>query len=140
MEIKFINRSFWQRLLGIPATSKPQNADSWQYTEGKLIIDLEKTPEIGTSGSAVRFEGGSLPQRVLLVRGEDDQFLAYQNRCTHLGHRRLDLVPGTDTIQCCSINKSTYDVDGNNIYGPAPKRITTYPAHRDGNKVVVTIR
>ena len=39
----------------------------------------------------------------------------------------MDYVPGTETVQCCSVNKSTYTFDGNKIHGPAPRPIHTYP-------------
>jgi Rieske Fe-S protein len=44
-----------------------------------------------------------------------------------MGHRRLDYVPGTETVQCCSVSKSTYAFDGSKIHGPAPEPILTYP-------------
>ena len=63
-------------------------------------------------------EGKNMPNRVLVVHGEDGEYRAFHNQCTHLGHRRLDPVPGTNTVQCCSVNKSTYDTEGTKIYGP----------------------
>ena len=139
MEIIFLKRSFFQRLLGISATTKPGMDDSWNYTNGKLTIDLGKALELKIPGGAIRFEGKNLPKRVLVVCGEDGEYRAFHNRCTHLGHRRLDLVPGTDTVQCCSVNKSTYDSGGNMIFGPAPHPITRYPVKREQENLIVSI-
>ncbi len=139
MEIKFLDRSFFQRLFGTPATSKPGTPDCWTYADGKLTVNLKKAPELKKIGGALRFEGGDLPERVLVVFGKDKTYRAYKNRCTHIGHRRLDPVPGTDTVQCCSVNKSTYDQNGKKIYGPAPKPVTPYPTAVKGNRLVVTI-
>jgi len=127
MTVKFLQRSIWQRIFGISATDKPQDEGGWHYESGKLTISLDRIPELTQSRTAVRFEGKSLPVRVLVVFGEDRQYQAFQNRCTHLGHRRLDYVPGTETVQCCSVNKSTYTFDGDKIHGPAPQSIRTYP-------------
>jgi nitrite reductase/ring-hydroxylating ferredoxin subunit len=127
MAVKFLQRSIWQRIFGISATDKPQDDSGWHYAAGQLTISLERIPELTRLGTAVRFEGKRLPARILVVFGEDKQYQAFQNRCTHLGHRRLDYVPGTETIQCCSVNKSTYTFDGNKIHGPAPRPIQTYP-------------
>ena len=69
----------------------------------------------------------NLASSLRLNKGEEGQYQAFQNRCTHLGHRRLDYVPGTETVQCCSVNKSTYTFDGEKIHGPAPQPIPTYP-------------
>ena len=139
MSIKFLKRSFFQRLLGISATTKPAIDGCWNYADGKLTIDLEKTVELETPGGAIRCEGKNLPKRVLVVRGEDGEYRAFHNRCTHLGHRRLDPVPGTDTVQCCSINKSTYDPGGNKIFGPAPHPITLYPVQKEQGNLVVSM-
>ena len=127
MAVKFLQRSIWQRIFGISATDKPKDDSGWHYASGQLTISLERIPELTRLGTAVRFEGKRLPVRILVVFGEGKQYQAFQNRCTHLGHRRLDYVPGTETIQCCSVNKSTYTFDGNKIHGPAPRPIHTYP-------------
>ena len=139
MDIKFLNRSFFQRLLGISATTKPKTEDSWNYADGKLMIDLSKASELKTPGGALRFEGKNLPKRVLVVCSEEGEYSAFHNRCTHIGHRRLDPVPGTGTVQCCSVNKSTYDSDGNKIFGPAPHPVTRYPVQQNQEELIVTI-
>ncbi len=138
-DIKFVNRGFFQRLLGISATTKPGTDACWKYADGKLTIDLSEATELKTPGGAIRVEGKNLPKRILVVCGEDGEFRAFHNRCTHLGHRRLDPVPGTDTVQCCSVNKSTYDSKGNKIFGPTPHPITRYPVEKDQEKLVVLI-
>lgn len=139
MDIKILKRSFFQRLLGISETQKPEVDDCWNYAEGKLTIDLSKALKLKTPGGAIRFESKNLPKRVLVVCGEDGDYHAFHNRCTHLGHRRLDPVPGTNTVQCCSMNKSTYDSGGNRIYGPAPHPIKRYPVEKNQDKLIVMI-
>ena len=139
MEVKFLQRNIFQRIFGIPATPRFQNSDCWSFSGGKLTVDLKKVPELGKPGGAIRLEGGNLPQRVLVVHGEDKQYHVFQNRCTHMGHRRLDPVPGTNTVQCCSVGKSTYDFEGKNVHGPAPDPIHAYPASVEGDKLIATI-
>jgi nitrite reductase/ring-hydroxylating ferredoxin subunit len=138
MAIQFLKRSLFQRLLGIPATAKPVDETCWQYTGGKLCIDLGKASELTPPGGVLRCEGRDLPQRVLVVHGEDGEFRAYHNRCTHQG-RRLDPVPGTGTVQCCSMNKSTFDTGGNQIHGPAPQPVARFAVERDGGRLVVAV-
>ncbi|ACN15506.1 iron-sulfur cluster-binding protein (Rieskeprotein, 2Fe-2S protein) [Desulforapulum autotrophicum HRM2] len=139
MTVKFLERSFFQRLLGISATTMPIIEDCWDYSDGKLIIDLGKALELATPGGASRFEGKNLPKRVLVVYGEDGEYRAFHNYCTHLGHRRLDPVPGTNTVQCCSISKSTYDPDGEKIFGPAPHPIIRFPVKKEQENLIVSI-
>ena len=140
MSVQFLQRNFFQRLLGLPATQKPRNPAGWNYSANKLTVDLAMTPELKQAGSAVRFEGKDLPERVLVVLGQDNTYRAFRNRCTHVGHRRLDPVPGTDTVQCCSVSKSTYSLEGENLFGPAPEPITTYPVEKEGDQLSVLIQ
>ncbi|PIE68608.1 MAG: (2Fe-2S)-binding protein [Deltaproteobacteria bacterium] len=132
-------RSLLQRLLGKPQTGKPASAECWQHDQGKLVIDLLKVPELREPGSAIRLEGKGLPLRILVVLGNDQRYRAYHNRCTHLGHRRLDPVPGTSTLQCCSVSKSTFAVDGKVIAGPAPRPIRCYPVEKVEEKLIITL-
>jgi nitrite reductase/ring-hydroxylating ferredoxin subunit len=139
MSVKFLQRSIWQRILGISATDKPRDKDGWDFESGQLTINLTRIPELTRAGTAVRFEGKNLPSRVLVVFDENKQYQAFQNRCTHLGHRRLDYVPGTQTVQCCSVNKSTYDFDGERIHGPAPRSIQAYPVEVEADELRIRI-
>jgi len=86
----------------------------------------------------MRFEGENLPKRVLVVFTETE-YKAFHNRCTHMGHRRLDYVPGTDTVQCCSINKSTYTFAGKKIHGPNRKPVETFEVEKQGDSLMVRL-
>lgn len=119
-------RSVWQRLLGIPETSKPVNSDCWEYSHGVLKIDLDKATELNRRGTGIRLEGRGLPKRVLVYQDIYGSFYAFHNRCTHMGHRRLDPLPGENCLQCCSVGKSRFDLRGNNLSGPAKKPIHAF--------------
>lgn len=140
MSVKFLNRNIFQRIFGIPATSKPLDPQCWSYGEGKIKIDLRRAPELKNIGGALRLEGNGLPMRVLVVHGDDGAFCAFRNRCTHLGHRRLDPVPGTGTVQCCSVNKSTYTYNGNKVFGPPSAPIGTFKVELDGHLLIVYLK
>jgi nitrite reductase/ring-hydroxylating ferredoxin subunit len=137
MEVKKLNRSFFQRVLGRPATELPENNEFWSVSDGKITLDLSKAPALSNPAGAVRLEG-NLPAKVLVVHGEDGQYRAYENKCTHMG-RHVDPVPGTETVQCCSMNAATFDQDGNKIAGPAKKPLKTYPVKTEGGKLVIEI-
>ena len=139
MEVKFLNRNIFQRIFGIPATPRFDNPDCWRFSDGKLTVDLKKVPELEKPGGAIRLEGGTLPQRVLVIHGGDDNYRVFRNRCSHIGHRRLDPVPGTNTVQCCSVSKSTYDFEGTKIHGPAPESIISYPVTIENDKLIATL-
>ncbi len=132
MTITFLKRTIWQRIFGICATDGPIDDAGWEFQSGKLTIDLDKIPELTNPGTAVRFEGKTLPSRVLVVIDEEEKYHAFLNQCTHFGRRRLDYVPGTKTLQCCSVNKSTYTFAGEKIHGPNPKPVKVFPVEKDG--------
>jgi nitrite reductase/ring-hydroxylating ferredoxin subunit len=137
MTVKFLNRNFFQRIFGLPTTSKPIDPQCWSFSDGKITIDLKRAAELKKPGGALRLEGGGLPMRVLVIRGDDGKFHAFHNRCTHIGHRRLDPVLGTGSIQCCSVGKSTYTYDGKKIYGPPTGSIKTFKVEVEDDRLVV---
>jgi nitrite reductase/ring-hydroxylating ferredoxin subunit len=128
-----------RRLLGICATQLPANSACWTYADGKLEVILDKAPELSQKGGAVRLEGPPLPKRVLVVHGQDGAFHAFPNRCTHIGHRRIDPIPGEDKIRCCSVGKSTFEYSGRLISGSAKESLEPLALESDGTKLVISI-
>jgi nitrite reductase/ring-hydroxylating ferredoxin subunit len=133
-----LKRKFWQRMLGISATKPPANPDCWTYQEGKITVSLAQAPELAAAGTGIRLEGKGLPRRVLLVHGDDGAYYAYHNKCRHFG-RRLDPVPGSGMVQCCSVNKATYDAQGNVVAGPARGSLVTYDVEASEGTVVISL-
>ncbi len=138
MDINFLKRSIFQRLFGRPVTGEPADEGCWTYADNRIEIDLSRAPELAEKGHGIRLEGKNLPRRILVIRGEDGTYHAFENRCQHMG-RRLDPVPGSETIQCCSVSKSTYDYNGNPLFGPAKKTVSTLSTKADKEKLVVTL-
>ena len=138
MELKDINRNIFQRLFGIPVTKAPQDNSFWKFENGKIEIVLEQVPQLKEKGTAIRVEGKSLPERVLVVNGNDGAYHALQNKCTH-GKRCLDPVPETDTVQCCSIGKSTFGYDGKVLKGSAKDKISVYPVNLTEGKLIIDL-
>ncbi len=131
-------RNIFQRLMGMCATKTPQDAGCWTAGDGKIVLDLARAPELAESNGALRLEGKGSPERVLVIKGDDGEFHAFRNRCTHAG-RRLDPVPGTGQVQCCSVGKSTFDYAGKRISGSAKKDAIPLPVAADGGKLVITL-
>ena len=119
------NRGFIDRLLGRPVTDLPQIEDAWTYQDNALTLDLAKLPELDELGGAVRIEGEILPDPILVVLGEDGEYYAFKNACTHAG-RMIDPLAGTMTLECCSASQSTYDYEGSVLSGPAKGPLTSY--------------
>ena len=129
---------FLKRLFGICETPLPVNADAWTVENGAVRIDLARMPELQPPGSGVRLEASGLDPRLLVFHGDDDQYYAVANRCTHMG-RRIDTIAGSNTIQCCSVSRSTFTYDGSVVGGAAKKALKTYPVARDGDTLTVQL-
>jgi Rieske Fe-S protein len=129
-----------KRILGICETKPPQDPGSWTFSGGRIEVDLGRAPELSQAGSAIRLEGEDLPDRILVVRGEGKNFLAFKNRCTHYsGGRRIDPVPGTSLLRCCSVGKSTFDYAGKVVSGPAKGPLPRYPVEIKKDKLVISL-
>ncbi|MCF7811268.1 Rieske 2Fe-2S domain-containing protein [bacterium] len=131
---KFVKRSIFQRIFGICATKLPQNANCWKIVGEEIEIDLSLAEELSNSGGGIRIEGKNLPVRILIIKGDDGVYYAFQNRCTH-GGRRLDPVSGGGTVQCCSMGRSTFDYSGRLLAGSAKDNIKTFPVRVEEGKL-----
>ena len=113
---------FVKSVLGTCRT-KPLDPGLWTLKDGKIQARLTDISGACAKGQGVYLSGHGLPRPILIVRTEDDQYLAYTNRCTHIGHRKIDPIkgptPSQPILRCCSINHSKFDSEGNRISGPA---------------------
>ena len=125
-------------LFGICQTAPPTEEGCWRFVNGKIEIQLDRTPELKEMGGAIRLEGNGSPERVLVIHGMDGQFHAYKNRCTHAG-RRIDPYSQDKLLRCCSISKSTFDYDGNVISGAAKKPLTPFHVAQENGKLMVSM-
>lgn len=128
---------FLKRIFGICETPLPADPGAWSTDGGTVCVDLARMPELSMPGSGVRLEGNGLDTRLLVFHGDDGQYHAVVNRCTHMG-RRIDAIAGSSVIQCCSVSKSTYTYDGTPVGGAATKPLTTLPVARE--KEILTIK
>jgi len=127
----------FKSVLGICET-KPLSTNLWKLEDGKIKIKLGEGTNLINEGDAVYLKGAGLPNPVLIVRDEDDKYLAFANKCTH-GKRKLDPVHGERVLRCCSFGHSTFDYDGNVIKGTAKNPITKYDVEVSVDSLIVTL-
>ena len=121
---------FFTKLLGICSTPLPADSSCWSFTDGKIEVDLARVRELSSPGGAVRLEGSPLPRRVLVVRDKDGAYHAFPNRCTHMGHRRLDHMPEEGKIKCCSVGQSVFDYEGNRLWARPANPLSHFGLNR----------
>lgn len=129
--------SIFKAVLGICET-KPLGSNLWSLEGSKVQVKLSQMPEPLPRGGAVYLKGGGLSKPVLLLRTEDDRYLAFEDRCTHFG-RKIDPVPGEAKLRCCSLFHSTYDLEGKNISGAAKDPLTCYTVEQSDGDLVITL-
>lgn len=127
-----------KRIFGICETPLPAERHCWRHAGGAVRLDLDRTPELDRPGGAVRLEGGDLPLRILVVHGKEGGYHAFSNRCTHMG-RRIDPLPGTDKIECCSVSKSTFTYTGKPVAGAAKKALRVLPVALSGRELTIRL-
>jgi Rieske Fe-S protein len=101
----------------------------------KLAVKLDQVPALKQVGGAVILKLGG--KDVMLIRDSASSVRALSPVCTHqacyLGYnkktRRLD----------CPCHKSSYDLNGKVLGGPAPKNLQVYTAELDGDRVIVSV-
>ena len=102
---------FFKSVFGICETGELDH-DLWRIDGSEARITIGQVPQLQQPEGAVYLKGKGLKYPVLVVKAEGERYIAFTNRCTHIGHRKLDPVPGESTLRCCSVNHSTYDYEG----------------------------
>ena len=128
---------FFKALLGICETP-PLDAELWTLEGSELTIRLGDAAALAPVGGAVRLQGKGLGTPVLVVHADDDEYLAFENRCTHHG-RKLDPVEGEREVRCCSIGHARFDYEGNKLGGPAKGPLKKYSVEKRGEELIITL-
>ena len=138
MSHKTTKRNIFQRMLGKPITELATDADCWQVDGAVIEVDLDRVPELAGAYGAVRLEGAALAGDVLILKDARGDYHAFENKCAH-GGRKLDPVPGTETVCCCSLGKSVFDYEGNVLSGSAKYPIRVFPVSLAGGRLTVYV-
>jgi cytochrome b6-f complex iron-sulfur subunit len=129
--------SIFKAMFGICET-KPLSGNLWSLEGNNVNVKLSQMPESLPKGGAVYLKGSGLSKPVLLLRTEDDRYLAFEDRCTHSG-RKLDPVPGEAKLRCCSIGHSVFDLEGNVVKGWAKGPLTCYAVEQSDGDLIITL-
>jgi cytochrome b6-f complex iron-sulfur subunit len=128
---------FFKAVAGICRT-QPLQPELWDKSGNTITVKVSNISELQHPGGAVYMQGNGLQRPVLVVRGVDDTYHAFENRCTH-GGRKLDPKPGEPVLRCCSVNHSTFDFDGNKLSGPAKGPIKVFKTEAQEDDLVIDI-
>ena len=94
---------------------------------GVVTVDLNTFPELGQPGEIIKIRHAQLGT-IYLESVEGGEYLALSGICTHQG---CVVAPAPGGF-LCPCHGSTYDREGNNTGGPAPRPLVRFPAQREG--------
>jgi nitrite reductase/ring-hydroxylating ferredoxin subunit len=129
--------AFFKAIFGVCETP-PLNEQVWRMEGKRVTIRLAEATALAPVGGAVRLNGKELASSVLIVHADTDEYLAFENRCTH-GGRKLDPVEGRRELRCCSVGHSRFDYQGNKLSGPANSPLTLYRVEKQAEELIVTL-
>ena len=127
---------FFKAILGICET-KPLTF-GWEVRNAGLVVNSEGLAGIDNLGGATYLQGNGLEKQLLLAKIGEGDYLAFENKCTH-GGRKLNPKADHSGLRCCSVNHSTYDLEGNNLTGPAKGPATRYQTFFENGELKVIL-
>lgn len=125
------------KALGGVCDTEPLSQDLWSLEGDVVRVKLSGRQDIIERGGGTYLQGKGLARPILVVRTDDDNYLAFTNRCTHIGHRKIDPVPGQKTLRCCSLFHSTFDYEGRRLSGPAKDPLTRHEVVLDKGDLLI---
>ena len=128
--------NFLKSVAGI-CNTKELSSDLCRLEKKNIILQPGKVMELKKSGGAVYLKGKGLSKPILVVHADNNEYVCFTNKCTHIGGRRLDPVPGQSLLRCCSLSRSTFDLKGNVISGPAKKKLTTHKVEKTDEGLII---
>ncbi len=114
---------------------------AWKLSDNKMIIDLAKSECLALPGGAGKLSvdtGDETPTKLIVLHVHEGEFKAFSDRCTH-GGRELNFLKDEEKLQCSSFGKSTYNLKGHAVSGPAEGPLAIFPLEKAEDKLIVTI-
>ena len=130
------SRTEGNRVRGALEISAPP--DSYHLQNGRVDISLSEVGTLLGIGGAIKLTLEDLngsQQKMILLRPEETDYLAFANACTHNG-KELDYLHSEGLLACCG-RSSRFDLAGDVIQGPAEDALPSYRVWRKGGEPVI---
>ena len=109
--------------------------------EGRTVtVALDKVPELGAVGGAVKVIDPRLPQSMIVGRTGATEYVAVSLRCPHRGVE-VEYRHDDRQFRCASLGHSTFGTDGARKRGPAKTSLRAFEVklNPDGRTGVLKI-
>lgn len=120
----------------IPATAIHQEGDVIT-----IMLDAANgLKSIGGKGklSVIKNNAVDNPMKLIVVHPERDVYKVFADKCTH-GGRELNYKDNDKQLICSSFGHSKYDLNGNVLGGPAPRKLDVFDAIVENNQLKISI-
>ena len=125
-------------LFGCSPVVQTQLLNEKQYLieKEKVVIYLDRVPELSTAGGWVNIVSNDLPFSLIIVRvDERDNYVVASNHCTHKG-KSLKYDP-KDKLFRCSGGKGKFNIDGTVAGGPPEKPLKIYSYTFENGRLII---
>lgn len=108
---------------------------------GAVTIDLNQTPQLRTTGAAVKIVDAERQLRLIIARPAKDHFVALDQKCTH-GGGALTYVHKRRELYCTCWGHAKFALDGAVLRWPnkqTPRPLRAYRVERKANLLEITV-
>lgn len=112
--------------------------DSYELSGNIITMDTSKIPELIDVGGSVKLSIKEKDAKLIIVRYNKDQYLAFPDKCTH-GDRELEYDNETKKFTCVSMGHSEYSYDGDVLKGPAELKLEPFALSNIGSILSIQI-
>ena len=139
-----VGSGFLNACSAINGISNTPAASSQCFTvkDDRMFIHLKKTNSLSYSGGTLKLsyiDPGTLARtKVLLIHTGNNQYQAYENKCTQCGGE-LEYDSTSRIINCVSIARSKFNLKGEVIKGPARENLRLFPTSMEGDEIVLDL-
>jgi cytochrome b6-f complex iron-sulfur subunit len=117
--------------------SSPSLVDLPAVANNAIAIPLQDFPQLMNVGGSVVGKSAGYANPIVVARVQGDMYAALDAICTH--QRCTVAYNALNRTLDCPCHGSTYEENGAVINGPAPRPLTTFPAHSDGTTLTITL-
>jgi Rieske Fe-S protein len=108
----------------------PIAAGAYAISGKTLRIALDKVPELGTVGGAVKIIDTKLPKPLIVARAGESDYAVVSLLCPHRGVE-VEYRHADQQFRCASLGHSRFAKDGKLKRGPSKKPLNGYTAALD---------
>lgn len=99
--------------------------DAYSIEDRRVSIALDKAPELGEIGGAVKIIDPRLPAAMIVGRTGDTDYVAVSLHCPHRGVE-VEYRSEEGEFRCASLGHSRFDTDGVRRKGPAQRSLQSF--------------